>query len=97
MDECSSCLTSRTVPSLKVHLTMSVSGDTPFTHSLEERAEENLEKSCSLVRCQASPEGASMTADSRTEVARGAGDMIAVSVKLMSASVSQGAFDGLVE
>jgi hypothetical protein len=36
LTECSSCLTSNTVPSLKVHFTISVSSEAPLTHSLLE-------------------------------------------------------------
>lgn len=65
--ECSSCLTSRTVPSLKVHFTMSVSGETPLTNSLLDSLVQNFEKSSSLTRCQTWEIGASMTVDSTTE------------------------------
>ena len=66
--ECSSCLTSRTVPSLKVHLTMSVSGLALLTTSLFSSLLQKEENSCSLMRCQTALKGASMTADSLTEV-----------------------------
>lgn len=45
LTECSSCLTSRTVPSLNVHLTISVSSEAPFTHSLLDKLLQKLEKS----------------------------------------------------
>jgi hypothetical protein len=66
--ECSSCLTSTTAPSLKVHLTTSASSEVPLTQSLFSRAVQNLLKSWSLIRCQTSLKGASMTADSLTDV-----------------------------
>lgn len=46
--ECSSCLTSRTWPSLKVHLTTSVSGEAPLTVSLEASLDQKLAKFSSL-------------------------------------------------
>jgi hypothetical protein len=66
--ECSSCLTSTAVPSLKAHLTTSASSEVPLTNSLFSSADQNLLKSWSLIRCQTSLKGASMTADSLTEV-----------------------------
>lgn len=69
--ECSSCLTSRTVPSLNVHLTTSVSGDAPLTHSLLSSMLQNLPKSWSLIKCQTFESGASITADSTTLAAVG--------------------------
>lgn len=68
LTECSSCLTSRTVPSLNDHLTISVSSEAPLAHSLLSRFDQNLLKSWSLIRCQTSLKGASMTADSLTDV-----------------------------
>lgn len=50
MDECSSCLTSITLPSLKDHLTMSVSSLAPLTYSDLEMADQNLSKSYRSVR-----------------------------------------------
>ena len=66
--ECSSCLTSSSAPSLKVHLTMSVSSEVPLTNSLLSSLDQNLLKSWSLIRCQTSLKDASMTADSLTDV-----------------------------
>ena len=66
--ECSSCLTSSTVPSLNVHLTMSVSGEAPLTVSLEESFDQKVWKSGSLMRCQTEEREAGMTADSVMEV-----------------------------
>ena len=66
--ECSSCLTSNTVPSLKVHFTMSVSGEAPLTVSLDESLDQKVWKSGSLMRCQTEERGAGMTADSVMEV-----------------------------
>lgn len=66
--ECSSCLTSKTVPSLKVHLTISVSGEAPLTNSLCFKADQKLEKFSSLIKCQTALNLASMTADSVREV-----------------------------
>lgn len=68
LTECSSCLTSSTCPSLKVHLTMSVSGDAPLTYSDLFSADQNLEKSWSLMWCQTWDRGALMTAVSLMEV-----------------------------
>jgi hypothetical protein len=68
LTECSSCLTSSSVPSLKVHLTISVSSEVPLTNSLLSSLDQNLLKSWSLIRCQTSLKDASMTADSLTEV-----------------------------
>lgn len=66
LTECSSCLTSKTVPSLNFHFTISASSDVPLTHSLESSLVQNFAKSGSLMRCQTSVSGASMTADSVT-------------------------------
>jgi hypothetical protein len=83
--ECSSCLTSTTVPSLKAHLTTSASSEVPLTNSLLSSADQNLLKSWSLIRCQTSLKGASMTADSLTEVEVGMRpDMVAYIVQLVS-------------
>lgn len=68
LTECSSCFTSRTAPSLNVHLTMSVSSDVPLTHSLFSSLDQKSLKFWSLIRCHTSLNGASMTADSLTEV-----------------------------
>jgi hypothetical protein len=74
--ECSSCLTSITEPSLKVHLTTSVSSLAFLTYSEALRADQNLEKSWILIRCQTWERGARMTADSLTEVEVGMADMV---------------------
>ena len=66
--ECSSSLTSSTVPSSKVHFTISVSGEAPMTCSLLDNLVQKLWKSCSLIRCQTCESWAWMTADSVTEV-----------------------------
>ena len=42
LTECSSCFTSKTVPSLNVHLTTSVSGLAPLTKSLDLRFDQKL-------------------------------------------------------
>ena len=76
LTECSSCLTSNTVPSLKLHLTISVSSDTPFTHSLLSSLLQKEAKFCSLMRCQTALMGASITADSVTEVEVGIRDIV---------------------
>jgi len=76
--ECSSCLTSRVWPSLKVHWTMSVSGDAPLTNSLFSSFDQNLLKSWSLIRCQTALKGASMTADSLTEVVVGMAGIVRI-------------------
>ena len=76
LTECSSCLTSMTVPSLKVHLTTSVSSEAPLTYSEPLRADQNLEKSWILMRCQTWDRGALMTADSVTEVEVWMADML---------------------
>jgi hypothetical protein len=76
LTECSSCLTSNTVPSLKLHLTISVSSDTPFTHSLFSSLLQKEAKFCSLMRCQTALMGASITADSVTEVEVGIRDIV---------------------
>lgn len=73
--ECSSCFTSITVPSWNVHFTTSVSGDAPCTTSLFDSAVHQSLKEASLTRCQTVEKGALMTADSRTEVEVGIGDM----------------------
>ena len=65
-----------TVPSLKVHLTTSVSSEAPLTYSEPLRADQNLEKSWILMRCQTWERGARMTADSLTEVEVGMADMV---------------------
>lgn len=66
--ECSSCLTSCTVPSLKVHFTTNASGDVPLTCSLFSSLAQNLSNSWSLMRCQTAERGAWMTVDSVTEL-----------------------------
>ena len=66
--ECSSCLTSNTVPSLNVHLMTSVSGLAPLTSSALERADQKVGKEGSLMRCQTWEREAEITADSDTEV-----------------------------
>jgi hypothetical protein len=76
--ECSSCLTSMTEPSLKVHLTMSVSSEAALTYSEALRADQNLEKSWILIRCQTCERGARMMADSLTEVEVGMADILKV-------------------
>jgi hypothetical protein len=76
--ECSSCLTSNSAPSLNVHFTTSVSGLAPLTVSLFSSLDQNLLKSWSLIRCQTLLKGASITADSLTEVEVGMADMVAV-------------------
>ena len=57
-EECSSCLTSITVPSLNCHLTMSVSSEVPLEYSALSRADQNLLKSWSLMKCQTWERGA---------------------------------------
>jgi hypothetical protein len=75
--EYSSCFTSKTVPSLKVHLTISVSGSTPLlTASLFDKADQKWLKFWSLIRCQTWLNLASMTADSVTEVEVGIREVI---------------------
>ena len=49
--ECSSCFTSSTVPSLKLHLTISVSGLVPLTSSALSSLLQKLAKEGSLIRC----------------------------------------------
>jgi hypothetical protein len=84
LTECSSCLTSTAVPSLKAHLTTSASSEVPLTNSLFSSADQNLLKSWSLIRCQTSLKGASMTADSLTKVEVGMRpDMVACMVQLV--------------
>jgi hypothetical protein len=73
--ECSSCLTSRTVPSLKVHFATSASGD-ELASSLLVRLVQKLAKSPSLMRCHTAARGASMTVLSRTPAAVGMPDMM---------------------
>lgn len=65
---CSSCLTSKTVPSLKVQRATSASLLTPLTRSDDLRAVQKLANSWSLMWCQTLASGARMTLLSRTEV-----------------------------
>lgn len=69
---------------------MSVSGLALLTISLFSSLLQNLEKSWSLMRCQTSLKGASMTADSLTEVEVGMRvlDMIAGAVTVVCGRVS---------
>jgi hypothetical protein len=63
---------------LNVHLTISVSADAPLTSSLFSSLDQKVEKEGSLIRCQTALKGASMTADSLTEVEVGMGAIVAV-------------------
>ena len=74
---CSSCLISCTVPSLKVHLTMSVSGLVPLASSELLSVDRKRSKLPSLIRCQTWERCAGISADSCTEVLVGM-DMVAV-------------------
>lgn len=76
LTECSSCFTSKTVPSLKVHLIISVSGEVPLTSSALESAVQKCGKEGSLIKCQTAASGAEMRADSETEVDVGIRDAI---------------------
>jgi len=71
--ECSSCLTSRTVPSLNVHFTISVSAEAPLRVSLLLRADQKSLKFSSLIMCHTLVKLDSMTADSVTKVEVGIG------------------------
>ena len=68
LTECSSSLTSKTVPSLNSHLTTSVSSETPLTVLALDSLVQKAAKSGSLIRCQTLESGAGMIADSVTEV-----------------------------
>jgi hypothetical protein len=57
---------------------ISVSADAPLTSSLFSSADHQLEKEGSLMRCHTALKGASMTADSLTEVEVGMGAIVAV-------------------
>lgn len=69
--ECSSCLTSMTVPSLKFHLTTSVSSEVPLECSDFSRADQNLLKSWSLMKCQTWERGAGQSRVSHCYLATG--------------------------
>lgn len=56
------------MPSLKVHLTTSVSSLAPVTTSDLERADQKLLKSLSLMKCHTCESGALITTLSRTDV-----------------------------
>lgn len=66
--ECSSCFTSHTLPSLKVHLTTSVSGLAPLTSSADLSAVQKWANEGSLMRCQTWLRCAGMREDSVTNV-----------------------------
>jgi hypothetical protein len=63
---------------LNVHFTISVSGEAPSTGSLLLKAVQNELKLSILIRCQTELNGASMTADSVTEVEVGMRDAIVI-------------------
>ena len=72
--ECSSCFTSNTVPSWKVHFTTSVSGLVPFVCVSDlDSLDQKVEKSWSLIRCQTCERGAAITVDSVREEDVGGG------------------------
>ena len=78
LTECSSSLTSSTVPSLNSHFTTSVSSETPFAVLALASLVQKLGKSGSLMRCQTLASGAGMRADSVTEVEVGIEDEEAI-------------------
>ena len=90
--ECSSCFTSSTVPSLKVHFTTSVSGETPFINSLLLSADQNSLKFSSLIKCQTEPKGAAITADSVTDVEVGIREAMLINVWILEVLMGFGIF-----